>query len=193
MYTSIPKRYDTIKWQAYVTPSSDALTFSDGTKVRSLFELKLALQNLPEDVLQKDHSQLVSWLQDKINDPELAQSIKAVDHRWGMIVALERHLMRTLNFPPYVAKRWLQKTPLVFNFQSSETTDSLESLAKILPQISEDTISFHMERYPNDIARWVQDAIGDYELAQLLNEASNKDQMLRFIEDHLEMLHDAAE
>jgi hypothetical protein len=35
--------------------------------------------------------------------------------------------------------------------------------------------------------------IGDYELAELIQEGSNRDQIARFVADHLAMLKDAAQ
>ena len=40
---------------------------------------------------------------------------------------------------------------------------------------------------------WVVDIVGDYELAELLTEATSREQMQRYVEDHLEMLREAAE
>ncbi len=43
MITVYSHRYDSPKWQAYVTPSDKACVFSNNLEVRSLFELKQAL------------------------------------------------------------------------------------------------------------------------------------------------------
>lgn len=197
MYNFIAHRYSEPKWMAYVTPSDKAFTFSDNTSVASLLELKQALSNLPEDVVMKHigekNNDIVNWVEFVVGDKELATELRKYNHRWGMLVALERQLMRTLSLPAYVAKRWLSSTNLSFTFVSGETVSSLEELAKTLSAVTDATVDFHCERVPNDIAKWVADVIGDYELAEILEESSNREQMKRSIDDHLDMLKEAEE
>lgn len=192
----IPSRYITPKWQARV-PSSKAFVFANGISASSLWELKQALLALEEDVIThhfRDESHdIANWVQFVIGDGELAEELKQYKHRWGLIVALERHLMRTLSLPHYLAQRWLSKADAPFTFQSGETVYSLEELRDTLEKVSDETVAFHRERVPNDIAAWVNDVIGDYELADLIQESSSRIQMQRFVSDHLEMLREAAE
>lgn len=117
--------------------------------------------------------------------------MRKTTHRWGLIVALERQMMRTLNLPRYVAQRWLNKADLPFYFVDGKSCASLEELQNSLEQISDQTFAFHLEREPNDIAKWVDDIIGDYTIASILAEAVNRQQMITFISDHLVMLHEA--
>jgi len=193
----IPARYLAPKWQAYVTPKSNNFIFTDGTAVSSLWSLKQALLRLPEDIimhhLTKESNDIANWVEHSVGDKELADELKKYNHRWGLIVALERQLMRTLNLPHYLAKRWLQASQNPFTFSSGEVVDSLSQLRDTLNAVSDDVISFHRERKPNDISVWVSDIIGDYELGDLLDEASSRVQMHRFVADHVEMLEEAAE
>ena len=197
MVTFIPHRYTEPKWQAFVTPESKAFVFSNGYKVRSIWELKQALATLPEDEVRKyvnpETNSIADWVQDTVKDEELADALRKYDHRWGLIVALERQMMRTMNLPHYVALRWLGKAEYDFTFVSGEKVHTLEELAQSLGKVTDETVQFHMERVPNDISRWVTEVVGDYILGEILEEASNRDQMRRFVEDHLVMLKEASE
>jgi hypothetical protein len=197
MFIVVPKRYDTPKWQAPVIPADHAFIFADGTAIRTLFELKQALTTLDDHVIyqhvQGDRNDLASWVEHCVGDQELAQAFRSQNHRWGMIVTLERQMMRTLNLPPYVVSRWLSALAVPFTFVSGETVHSLTELKQALTSVSDDTVAFHLERYPNDLAQWVQDAAGDYELADLLTECTTRIQMANYTADHLEMLADAVQ
>lgn len=197
MSTLYAHRYESPKWQAYVTPEASGFAFESGFFVTSLYELKQALLNLPEDEItlhiKKDDNHLASWVENVVGDTDLANALRSYDHRWGMVVALERQMMRTLNLPAYVAKRWLKEVALPFVFVSGESVNSLESLSATLETVSDAAVEFHLERTPNDISKWVQDIIGDYELAELIQEGSNRAQIARFVTDHLAMLKDAAQ
>lgn len=195
MFNLVPSRFAEPKWQAYVTPDQAGFTFDSGRKIKSLYDLKIALTEESEEAIHQciqGENQLANWVKNNIKDEELAAELQKTQHRWGMIVALERHMMRSLSLPDYVAKRWLSVTDIKFSFVSGQTVDSLQSLAEVMKQVSDDTINFHRERVPNDISKWIMDIIGDYQVAELLEEASNRTQMLHFLEDHIAMLTEAA-
>lgn len=195
MFNLVPNRYAEPKWQAYVTPDSQAFTFSSGRKIKSLYDLKLALAEESEEEIHRTINQghlLAQWVKNSIKDEQLASALEKTQHRWGMIVALERHMMRSLSLPDYVARRWLATTNIPFYFVSGQQANSLQTLADVISQVSDETISFHRERVPNDISKWIMDIIGDYQIAELLEEASNRTQMLHFLEDHIVMLTEAA-
>lgn len=195
MFTVIPRHYHSPKWQAAVSPDQ-AFVFKDGTRVRTILELKQALMTLPEDVViyhvDPNRHDIANWLRDVVKDGLLAEAMSKQFHRWGLIVALERHLMRTLNLPPYVALRWLQSTSTPFTFSSGDTAYSLEELKNILSTLSDDVIKPHLERTPNDFSVWVKEIIGDYELADILSDATNRSHLIQILSDHLAMLKDAA-
>lgn len=196
MFSAVPNRYAEPKWQAYVTPESKAFVFASGRKVRSLYELKNGLTEESEDIilnhLKNGSNDLADWVEHTIGDSDLANEMRHYNHRWGLIVALERQMMRSLSLPAYVAKRWLASTNIPFTFVSGKIVHSIEELSKTLKEESDDTISFHRERVPNDISKWMMDIIGDYQLSELLEEANNRMQMIHFLDDHLQMLSDAA-
>jgi len=122
MFYLIPRQYDFPKWQAPVTPKSHAFIFSDGTSIINLYQLKQALTSLPDEVvyhhLGENHSDIANWVDHVVQDHELAELLRQQNHRWGAIVALERHQMRTLSLPDYLAKRWLSPAPQPFVFVS---------------------------------------------------------------------------
>lgn len=196
MMSLVPSRYAEPKWQAYVTPEVKAFKFSSGRIVRSLYDLKTALTEESEDVIlghvQNGKNDLAEWVRTNIKDEELANELNRYSHRWGLIVALERQMMRTLSLPNYVAKRWLESTQYSFTFVSGEKANSLEELVNVLKQVSDETVAFHRERVPNDISKWIMDIIGDYQLAELLEEATSRMHMIHFAEDHIDMLKEAA-
>jgi hypothetical protein len=191
----IPQRYTTPKWQAQVVALDKHFHFHEGPSAASLMELKNALNSIPDTVLEQHVNQekndIADWVQFVIRDVDLATALRKQTHRWGLIVALERQMMRTLNLPPYVAKRWLDPGNSPLMLTSGERVSSLEELSSVLESVSDETIDYHLERIPNDIAQWVLLDVGDYQLAEILEEASNRSQMQRFISDHIAMLKDA--
>lgn len=188
-------QYLSAKWQARVTPSSAAFKFNNGVMINNLWELKQALRIVREDIIaehvREGKNDLADWVENIVKDKNLANELRKTTCRWGLIVALERQMMRTVNLPFYVAERWLEKVELPFNFVDGKTADSLYELKKVLEETNDETVEFHLEREPNDIAKWVNDVIGDYQLAAVLAESTNRLQMLTFVSDHLEMVEDA--
>lgn len=180
------------KWRAYVTPYQSGFHFSNGLTVRSLWELKQALLTFHEDVINEhvgeDKNQIADWVENIIGDKELADLLRKYNQRWGLVVALERHMMRSLNLPDYVASRWLNEVEKPFEFVSGERVKSLKNLRDVVSGISEDSLKFHYQRYPNDLSFWLADVVGDYYLAESLEEVNSKDLMIKVIEDHVEML-----
>ena len=194
MIYSSAQRYLTPKWQARVTPASAAFKFSNGVTVSNLWELKQALRIVREDIINQhivDNKDIANWVKDVVKDSELAKELQKSDSRWSMIVALERQMMRTINLPHNVAQRWLNEVEWSFHFVDGKQANSLPALQKALEEASDETIEFHLERDPNDIAKWVNDIIGDYQLSEILVEATNRQQMVTYVADHLEMLHHA--
>jgi hypothetical protein len=195
MVNIVPSRYAEPKWQAYVTPDSSAFSFSSGRRIKSVYDLKVALTEESEDIisnhLKDGRNDMADWVDSVIGDHDLASDMRRYNHRWGLIVAVERRMMRTLSLPDYVAKRWLKTSEIPFTFVSGQTIHSIQDLAKVMSEISDETVTFHRERVPNDISKWIMDIIGDYQLAELLEEATNRTQMIHFLEDHIGMLTEA--
>jgi len=189
------ERYLAPKWQARVIPSQNAFTFKNGVVINNLWELKQALRIIREDIIaqhvNENKNEIAQWIEKKVGDEKLAAEMRKTTHRWGMIVALERQMMRSLSLPKYVAQRWLSTVEYPFYFVDGKSCNSLENLKHKLEEATDETILFHLERDPNDVAKWVDDIIGDYVIAGILSEATNCSQMITFIADHLEMLKDA--
>ncbi len=191
IYTSA-QRYLTPKWQARVIPSSKAFKFSNGVTVNNLWELKQSLRVVREDIINEhilgEVNDIANWVKNEIKDERLASELAKQNNRWGMIIALEREMMRTLNLPANVAQRWLNKTPWAFKFVDGTEADCLTTLRDALEKVSDETVAFHLEREPNDISKWINDITGDYILSEIISEAHNRKQMIAFLQDHLEML-----
>jgi hypothetical protein len=193
MVTYIPRRYTEAKWQARITESENQFVFSNGLHIASLFELKQALVVLPDDVINPhtgDDHHIASWIEHVVGNRRLAQALVDQHNRWGLIVTLERQQMRTLNLPDHIARYWLRQVSVPFTFTNGATVDSLTTLKDSLQNTDESVIDFHLERVPNDISSWVGNSVGDFELAELLEESSNGPQMYRFTEDHLAKLQE---
>lgn len=183
------------KWRAYVTPYGSGFRFANGVTVGSLWELKQALLTLEEDLVMEyisptNHVSL--WVRDVVGDAELAQELEKATQRWGMVVALERQMMRTLNMPEYVAQRWLREAGSPFQFSSGEIIHSIAELEEVLPNLSDETLAFHYLRFPNDLSVWLSDVVGDYYLSDSLEEINTKEQITHIVADHLKMLHEAS-
>lgn len=196
MYTFMRNtQYLAPKWRAYVTPYDTGFSFSNGVVIGSLWDLKCALLTLDDTVISPhcslgDHH-LARWVADGIGDLPLASLLSAIDQRWGMVVALERHMMRTVNLPSYVAGRWLKSVSQPFRFMNGEEIINLSALQSAMHAIADDVLSFHYARFPNDLSAWLSDVVGDYYLSDSLLEASHKDQIQTIIDDHLSMLSEA--
>src|SRR4030066_2335136 len=104
MITVIPRRYDAPKWQANV-PTGQVFKLNNGQLIHNLFELKQVLSSIDETLLQShvnpEQHDLAAWVLYSFGDPALSEELKKNHHRWGLIVTLERQLMRTLNLPPF--------------------------------------------------------------------------------------------
>jgi hypothetical protein len=197
MVTFIPRRYTQPKWQIKIIEKDKQFVFPSGAVVTTPFEFKQALMTVPEEDIHtlatdKEHH-IANWFEFVIGDVDLANELRKYNHRWGMVVALERQQMRTLNLPPHVAKYWLRKVEIPFTFVTGEEVKSSKELGKAIAKVSDDTVDFHLEREPNDISLWVTEIIGDYELSELLEESSNRTQMEHIISDHLVKLVEAQE
>jgi hypothetical protein len=196
MYTFMRNtQYLAPKWRAYVTPYEAGFAFSNGVVVGSLWDLKCALLTLEESLIIPhcviDDHHIAKWVEVSIGDVPLATLLATTNQRWGMVVALERHMMRALSLPSYVAKRWLKKTSSPFRFVHGVEIASLTELQTAIHSIADDALSFHYTRFPNDLSLWLSGTIGDYYLSDSLLEASHKDQIETIIDDHLTMLMEA--
>lgn len=195
MFFNSANRYLSAKWQARVIPSKKAFKFNNGVTVNNLWELKQALRIVREDIIaehvHEGKNEIADWVEKEIKDDNLAKELRKTTVRWGLIVALERQMMRTVNLPYYIADRWLKETEYPFYFQDGKKAESLKELKEVLEKTSDETVEFHLQREPNDIAKWVDDIIGDYQLASVLAESTSRLQMLTFLEDHLVMLEEA--
>lgn len=196
MYTFMRNtQYLAPKWRAYVTPYETGFAFSNGVVIGSLWDLKCALLTLDDDLIAPhshiDDHHIAHWVADSIGDISLASLLAPISQRWGMVVALERHMMRTVNLPSYVAGRWLKNVSQSFRFVSGEEIVNLTELQSVMHTIADDVLSFHYARFPNDLSAWLSDVVGDYYLSDSLVEASHKDQIQTIVDDHLSMLLEA--
>ena len=65
---------------------------------------------------------------------------------------------------------WINNGPIIKN---------LEELANFLPNIDDGIFHHHVNKDKNDFAAWVNDVIGDRELAKSLMSANNRNSVLK--------------
>jgi hypothetical protein len=188
--------YATPKWQAQVKPHYKSFWLADGTVVSNLWQLKHTLKTAPEHILNQhihnQTNQLADWVDQAVWDHHLARLLKNQTHRWGMIVTLERHQMRTLNLPPYLAARWLTPVPESFYLADSRYLFSLTELKHALMELDNSLFKQHLQTVPNDFINWINNSIGNYLLSEILFDIIHQTKFLTRLSDHLEMLHQAA-
>jgi hypothetical protein len=192
----LPNMYHTPKWQAPIVDPAKQFHFHDGPAVATMFALKNALTQVPQDTLTYhvtgSQHDLADWIEYVVEDSELAATLRQYTNRWGMIVALERQMMRTLNLPPFIARRWLGPAYSKMQFISGDSVGSLHELADTLERISDDAVDHHLKPVPNDVANWVAAGVGNYPLSEQLEDASNRLHLHQFLTDHLAMLTEAS-
>ena len=65
---------------------------------------------------------------------------------------------------------------------------NLDELADSLQQISDETYSHHVNKEKNDFSRWINDIIGDQQLANELISSKNKESAVKKIRNRLNSL-----
>ncbi len=68
---------------------------------------------------------------------------------------------------------------------------NLAQFADGLEQISDEVFAYHLGGQKNDLARWVQEVIGDAELAVALKNVQNKEEATRVTRDRVNELKKA--
>jgi len=188
--------YTTPKWQAQVKPRYKSFWMADGTIISSLWQLKHILKTIPDYILNQhihnQTNQLADWVDQAVWDHQLAHLLRSQTHRWGMIVALERHQMRSLNLPPYLAARWLAPAVESFYLADGRYIYSLTELKHALMDLDETLFKQHLRAVPNDFVNWINNSIGNYLLTEILQDQTHQTKFLIQLSDHLEMLHQAA-
>ena len=89
-----------------------------------------------------------------------------------------------------VTKSWLADVPTdkVFPCHDGRVVKSLEKLNLALREMSEETFRYHVTADRNDFSKWVQDVIGDYELAAGLQSSSTRAQASKAVVDRITRL-----
>ena len=193
----ITRQYQAPKWQARILQDDKCYFFPSGLKVCSLWELKQALKSISqadlESAVGEGYNYIADWVEHVIGDRHLADQLRRTTHRWGLIVNLERQMMRTLHLPNYVAQRWLSPAVSPFTLADGRQVWSLYELRDALQHTASEVIEKHLQPEPNDFVVWIDNAIGDYLLSGLLKNVKSHKQLINRISDHLVMLEDAAD
>jgi hypothetical protein len=89
-----------------------------------------------------------------------------------------------------VSKSWLANVPedKVFWCHDGRIIKNVEELSAGLQQMSEETFRYHVTEQRNDFSKWIQDAIGDYELSTEQQNTGTKDQAAKVVADRIAWL-----
>ncbi len=192
MLSNIPRLYTSPKWQAAITDPSKKFYARDGSQLSSLWDLKQFLKNCNQETLDyhvaQTHNHIADWVEKCVGDYLLAQQLRETTTRWGMIVGLERHMMRTVDLPKFVARRYLKRAHQPFIFQNGTCVYSLDELSYVLQTISEKIFKYHNDKKPSDISLWIMHIIGDAELAEIINRAASLREAQFILTDYLQKL-----
>ena len=74
---------------------------------------------------------------------------------------------------------WINNGPILKN---------LGELANTLPDMNDETYSHHVNKEKNDFSRWINDIIGDQQLANELLSSKNKESAVKKIRNRLNSL-----
>jgi phosphate uptake regulator len=78
-----------------------------------------------------------------------------------------------------------------FWFHMHLVAKNLEEFAAGLTQISDEVFAYHVSGQKNDLAKWVQEVVGDSALAALLATVASKEEAARQVADRVAMLKSA--
>jgi hypothetical protein len=79
-----------------------------------------------------------------------------------------------------------------FWFHMHLVAKNLEEFAEGLDAISDDVFAYHVSGQKNDLAKWVQEVIGDAVLARDLTQVTAKEQASKIVHDRVKALRKAA-
>ncbi len=88
------------------------------------------------------------------------------------------------------AKQFLAKVPEPNNFRCHDdcVMSDLNELSKSLYSMSDDTYRFHANEMKNDFSNWINDVIGDRELANNLRKAKDRTHAAKIVSDRISFL-----
>ena len=85
--------YSYPKWQAYVTDPTSEFIFLNGSKARSIFDLKREILLIDDEVFghhfKRDRQDVVDWLKLSLGAHSLADCLIGITNRWKLLVELE--------------------------------------------------------------------------------------------------------
>jgi hypothetical protein len=86
------------------------------------------------------------------------------------------------------AKKILRVVPLSKSFWlcTNEYLRSLNTLADALERVSDDVFRYHVDKYKNDFATWVKDAIDDKDLAREISRIKTRYTLVRKIRENID-------
>jgi hypothetical protein len=86
------------------------------------------------------------------------------------------------------AKKILRVVPLSKSFWlcTNEYLRSLNTLADALERVSDDVFRYHVDKYKNDFATWVKDAVDDKDLAREISRIKTRYTLVRKIRENID-------
>lgn len=184
------------KWQARLVDESKFFLCQDGTKISSLWELRQVLINANDETLNamvsENYNYIAPWVADALGDSTLAADLQARKDRWGLVAALESNMIRSLALPSYLASKWLTYSITPFNTSDGMVVNNLVEASKILENEEKNGLSEHLGQRKHDFAEWVRHSVGNYMLADMVEDADNGEKAIGVIKGHVKMLEAAS-
>ena len=86
------------------------------------------------------------------------------------------------------AKKILRVVPLSKSFWlcTNEYLRSLNTLADALERVSDDVFRYHVDKYKNDFATWVKDAVDDKDMAREISRIKTRYTLVRKIRENID-------
>ncbi len=184
--------YSEPKWQAKLTDESKFFVCQDGTRIDSLIGLRETLMSASEETLNSmvsdDYNYLASWVADAIGDSTLAAELQSRTARWELLSALESHMIRNLALPSYLAGRWLRNGNSPFVINNLVRVNNLYEAKEMLEKDGNNELYVSLKHNKHDFINWVRYSVGDYMLADMIEETENIEKINSLVIDHVEML-----
>lgn len=88
------------------------------------------------------------------------------------------------------ARKFLSDAPSEQSFwvNNGPVLKNLEELSNALQQMNDDTYCYHANSEKNDFSKWVEDVIGDHQLANALLTSKNKKSSVKKIRNRMNSL-----
>jgi len=139
-------------------------------------------------MVSDEYNYLASWVADAIGDSTLAAELQSRTARWELLSALESHMIRNLALPSYLGSRWLRSANNAFVINDQVSITNLIEAKEMLERDGNNELYANIKHNKHDFVNWVRYSVGDYILADMIEETENIEKNNSLIIDHIQML-----